>query len=239
MHPLNPLRLLALLISLGLLVAACGGDSGGGDDEESFDAPSQDDDESTTTTEPATTTTASEADRAQAIEDFRVEVEDDLEDVGTETTSYDEYVSVTDDSGFLTVEVPAAWSDVDGSPGLFGPDVTASTDVEQFFASYDVPGVEFQATDAALDQTPEQVLDSVTSLYRDQCTPGPVQDYADPLYTGVSQVLQDCAGTTTDFVWVAMEPADLSFHGVVGIQVLNEADLEALEHILNTFIVNV
>jgi hypothetical protein len=240
MRNLTPLRLLALLFSLGLLVAACGGDDGGGD-EESFDDPSQpaeDDDDATTTTEPPATTEAEE-ERSDAIEDFRVEVEDELEDVPTSTTSYGEYVSVTDDSGFLTVEVPAAWSDVDGSPGLFGPDVTASTDVEAFFSTYDVPGVEFQATDAAPDETPEQVLDSVTSLYRDQCTPSAVEPYADPLYTGVSQVLQDCAGTTTDFVWVAMEPADGSFHGVVGIQVLTEADLEALERILNTFIVNV
>ena len=40
-------------------------------------------------------------------------------------------------------------------------------------------------------------------------------------------------------MWLAFEPADLSFHGVVGVQITNEADIEALERALDTFIVNV
>jgi hypothetical protein len=230
------LRRLAVLLCLGLLLAACSS----GDDSSGDEASDEASEDSTTTTEPATTTTevGDTGSRAGAIDEFRTSVEDDLGDMpGSDT--YGEYVSVSDDSGFLTVEVPAAWSDVDGTAGLFGPDVTASTNVQDFFQTYNVSGVEFQATDLAIDETPDEVLDAVSQGQVNDCTVQPRQDYADPLYTGRSQVFEDCAGTAADFVWVAMEPADRSFHGVVGIQIINEADLEALEHILQTFIVNV
>lgn len=236
------LRLLALLLGFGLIVAACGGDDGG--DEESSDTTEE---ETTTTEEPEDTTTTTEAeepedegdDRDDAIGDFGDSVEEDLGDVPTDTTTYGEYVTVNDDSGFLTVDVPAAWSDVDGSAGTFGPDVTASTSVADFFGTWNVSGLEFQATDIQTNQTPEEVLTAVSQLQQSSCTPLARQDYADPLYTGRSQVFSDCGGTETDFVWLAFEPADLSFHGVVGVQITNEADIEALERALDTFVVNV
>jgi serine protease Do len=232
------LRMLALLLAFGLVVAACGGDdSSSGDNQDQSDAPEE---ETTTTTEDTTTTTTEVAadDRGDAIGDFGDEVNDQLGDVPTDTTTYGEYVSVSDDTGFLTVEVPAAWADVDGSAGLFGPDVTASTDVQAFFQTYDVSGIEFQATDIQTNQTPDEVLDAVSQGQAAQCTVGARQPYTDPLYTGVSQVFEDCGGGTNDFVWLAFEPADQSFHGVVGVQITNEADIEALERALDTFVVN-
>ena len=240
------LRLLALLLGFGLIVAACGGGDDSGDDD--GDSTTTTEEETTTTEEPEDTTTTTEAtddtvesgdDREDAIGDFGDEVEDSLGDVPTDTDTYGEYVSVTDDSGFLTVDVPAAWTDVDGRAGTFGPDVTASTDVQAFFQTYDVSGLEFQATDIQTNQTPEEVLTAVSTGQAAQCTSLGRQDYSDPLYTGRSEVFQDCAGTTTDFVWLAFEPADLSFHGVVGVQITNAADIEALERALDTFVVNV
>jgi hypothetical protein len=239
------LRMLALLLGFGLVVAACGGGDDSGDDESADDTTTTE--ATTTTEEPEDTTTTTEAtddtvaddDRDDAIGDFGDSVNDSLGDVPTDTTTYGEYVSVSDDSGFLTVDVPAAWSDVDGSEGLFGPDVTASTDVQEFFQTYNVSGLEFQATDIQTNQLPDDVLTDVSEGQASQCTPLERQDYSDPLYTGRSQVFEDCAGTETDFVWLAFEPADLSFHGVVGVQITNEADIEALERALDTFIVNV
>jgi hypothetical protein len=240
-----PLRLLALLLGFGLIVAACGGGDDSGDDDDS-DSTTTTEEETTTTEEPedTTTTTATDDtvaddDRDDAIGDFGDEVEDSLGDVPTDTDTYGEYVSVTDDSGFLTVDVPSAWTDVDGRAGTFGPDVTASTDVQAFFQTYDVSGLEFQATDIQTNQAPDEVLTAVSTGQASQCTSLGRQPYSDPLYTGVSEVFQDCAGTDTDFVWLAFEPADLSFHGVVGVQITNAADIEALEHALDTFVVHV
>lgn len=236
------LRLLALLMTIGLFAAACGGgdDSGGDDDGGS--------DESTTTTteaeeEPEETTTTTtevpEDDRDDAIGDFGDSVEDDLGDIPTDTTTYGEYVTVTDDSGVLSVEVPAAWDDVDGGEGLFGPDIIASTDVQAWIQTYEPSGLEFQATGIETNQSTDEILSAVSQGQAGQCTSLGRQPYSDPLYTGVSEVFQDCGGTETDFAWVAFEPADQSYHGVIGVQITQQADVEALERALATFFVDV
>jgi len=238
------LRLFALLMAFGLVVAACGGGDDGGDDGG---------DETTTTTEAEaedepeeTTTTTTEVDeeedgRDDAIGDFGDTVEDDLGDIATDTTTYGEYVVVNDDSGLLSVEVPVAWADVDGSSGLFGPNVLASTDVQAWLESYDVSGVWFEATDIETNQTSDEILTSISDAQGQStaCTSLGRQPYSDPAYTGVSEVFEDCAGTETDFAWVAFEPPDGSFHGVIGVQITQQADVEALERALATFFVDV
>jgi len=236
------LRLLALLMAVGLIAVACGGDDGGGDeggDDESTttttEAEEDDEPEDTTTT----TTEVEEDDRDDAIGDFGDTVEDDLGDIPTDTTTYSEYVTVSDDSGLLSVEVPVEWSDVNGGEGLFGPDIIASTNVQEWIQTYNVSGLEFQATGLETNQSTDEILSAVSQGQASQCTSLGRQPYSDPLYTGVSEVFEDCAGTETDFAWVAFEPADQSYHGVIGVQITQQADVEALERALATFIVNV
>ena len=242
------LRFLALLLGFGLIVAACGGGDDSGDDDEGDSTTTTEEEEATTTTEEeedATTTTEAEEDdgedREDAIGDFGDEVEDTLGGVPDDTPAYGDYVAVSDDSGFLTVEVPSEWSDVDGSPGLFGPNVLASTDVQAWLQTYDVPGIWFEATDIQTGQTNDEILTAISDSQgqTSACTSLGRQPYSDPLYVGVSEVFQDCAGTTTDFVWLAFSPPDNSFHGVVGVQLFGEADVAALENALNTFVVDV
>ena len=236
------LRLLALLMAVGLIAVACGGDDGGGDeggDDESTttttEAEEDDEPEDTTTT----TTEVEEDDRDDAIGDFGDTVEDDLGDIPTDTTTYSEYVTVSDDSGLLSVEVPVEWNDVNGGEGLFGPDIIASTNVQEWIQTYNVSGLEFQATGLETNQSTDEILSAVSQGQASQCTSLGRQPYRDPLYTGVSEVFEDCAGTETDFAWVAFEPADQSYHGVIGVQITQQADVEALERALATFIVNV
>ncbi len=236
------LRLLALLMTIGLFAAACGGgddsgsdDDGGSDESTTTTTEAEEEPEETTTT----TTEVPEDDRDDAIGDFGDSVEDDLGDIPTDTTTYGEYVTVTDDSGVLSVEVPAAWDDVDGGEGLFGPDIIASTDVQAWIQTYEPSGLEFQATGIETNQSPDEILSAVSQGQAGQCTSLGRQPYSDPLYTGVSEVFQDCGGTETDFAWVAFEPADQSYHGVIGVQITQQADVEALERALATFIVNV
>jgi hypothetical protein len=233
------LRLIALVFVFGLVVAACGGGDDSGSQDAGTDQSDQPDEETTTTTEDTTTTTEVGSDsRDDAIGDFGNQVEDDLGDIPTDTTTYGEYVTVSDDSGTLSVEVPAAWTDVDGSPGLFGPDVIASTDVQAWIQTYEPSGLEFQATGIETNQSTDEILTAVSTGQAGQCTSLGRQPYSDPLYTGVSEVFEDCGGTETDFTWVAFEPADQSYHGVIGVQITNQADVEALERALATFIVN-
>jgi hypothetical protein len=232
------LRLIALVFVFGLVVAACGGGDDSGNEDAGTDQSDQPE-ETTTTTEDTTTTTEVASDgRDDAIGDFGNQVEDDLGDIPTDTTTYGDYVTVSDDSGTLSVEVPAAWTDVDGSPGLFGPDVIASTDVQAWIQTYEPSGLEFQATGIETNQSTDEILTAVSTGQAGQCTSLGRQPYSDPLYTGVSEVFEDCGGTETDFTWVAFEPADQSYHGVIGVQITNQADVEALERALATFVVN-
>ena len=103
----------------------------------------------------------------------------------------------------------------------------ASTDVQQWLTTYDVPGIWFEATDIQTDETTDEILTAISESQGQPtaCTSLGRQPYSDPLYVGVSETFQDCAGTTTDFVWLAFAPPDNSFHGVVGVQIFSEADI--------------
>lgn len=231
--PTKILRLLAVLLALGLVVAACGGDDGGGTDREEEQSRDEERDEDGDGT---TTTTAPEDEHDEAIGDFGDTVADQVDPATTGPATYGEYTQITDDSGAIRVEVPAVWSDVDGRRGVFGPDVIASTDVTAWIRTYDVSGIEIQVTDLETNETTDQILDAVSRGAARQCRSLGRQPYSDPLYTGVSEVFEACAGTDTGFVWLAFEPADRSYHGIVGVQITTEADVEALERALATFV---
>lgn len=64
------------------------------------------------------------------------------QDLGQDT----EYVTVSDDTGIMTVEIPATWTEIDTAArvndnGATVPTILASPDLDGFFSSYDTPGV--------------------------------------------------------------------------------------------------
>ena len=235
-----------VVLLLGLGLAACGG---GGDDE--ADSTTTAPPETTTTTavafEPDDTTDTTSAvegdDQRAAIEDFMSEVQTDtgVEDTGEVYT----YTSIADDTGQLTVEAPEEWSDVDGRIATLGnlelPDLRASTDLESYNSSYDVPGFEFRATDQTTTGDPRAVLAEYAGRSSQDCAEDlGVQAYSDPLYTGVSQVFSNCGGSGAAFVWTVVQPIDTSdgdYTAVVGGQVLSAPDIEAPGHTLPPFVV--
>ncbi len=238
-----------VVLLLGVGLAACGG---GGDDEDAA---------TTTTAAPETTTTTAPAfdpgddgedteaatvegdDQRAAIEDVMSSVQSDT---GAEATgeSYT-YASISDDTGQLTVDAPTEWSDVDGRVATLGnltlPDLRASTDMEQYNASFDVPGFEFRATADSSTGDPRAVLNEYAIRSEGSCSEDlGVQAYSDPLYTGVSQVFANCGSSGASFVWTVVQPIDTSdgdYIAVVGVQILSDADIDALGHILDTFVV--
>jgi hypothetical protein len=72
----------------------------------------------------------------------------------------------------------------------------------------------------------------------DQCTvtDGP-QDYEDIAYVGDWEIRTDCAGTGASLVGVVAGPEDGSFTIWVGVQLVTDADFDALDQILNSFVV--
>ncbi len=197
--------------------------------------------------EPADTTTTTEAeddedDRDEAIGDFGDTIEDELGDVPTEEPMYSDYVEVTDDSGFLTVDVPVEWIDVDGSPGLFGPNVLASTDVQRVARPPTTsPASEFEATDIQTGQTNDEILTAISPV----AGPDHGLHLARPpalRATRPTSASPRCSTTApaprpTSCGWPSRRRTT-RFHGVVGVQIFSTADVDALEHALATFFVD-
>jgi serine protease Do len=164
-------------------------------------------------------------------------------DTGTGTGTADTYTNyrfVNDNSGLLSVEIPVDWGDVDGSPwtldgDVIGLSVTAAPNINNFNNSWTTPGVFFGASDEFVLPTNE-LLDLFD--FGDSCQYGGRDSYQDPVYAGVYDLWVDCGGTGSLLVVVVVEPADGSYTAVVLVQVVSDADLDALDRILDSFIVN-
>ncbi len=157
------------------------------------------------------------------------------------TATYDSYMTITDDSGVLTVDVPTAWADTNGGAWLdvddneIGPAVSAAPNLDEFNTTWSTPGMFFSATNQ-LDHTIESLLDNFD--FSTDCTYDGRFDYEDPLYTGKYDQWSACGGTQNLFIVLVVEPEDASFLAMVQVQVISDADLDALDTIMNTFIVN-
>ncbi|MEO1065419.1 MAG: S1C family serine protease [Actinomycetota bacterium] len=201
------------------------------------------------------------ANNAVAIEVLRFETEEVLtgeingapltqsfsfaQELGTETPdapggAYD-YVTITDDTGQLIVDVPAQWSDVDGRPIDVDTtlDVRAASSLQDYADFYDTPGVQFTASVAPefLNATPGALLDSVTT-WSGGCTFIERAPFDDGIYFGEFDFFQNCGGGNASAVVVAVQPADGAYAVLLAVQVVSDADLEAADRILRSFFVD-
>lgn len=160
----------------------------------------------------------------------------------TTTATYSGYMTVTDDSGVLTVDVPVEWADVNGSAWtsdgeVIGASVSAAPDLSGFNSTWTTPGIFFGASDTLIQEfgTMEEVLDLLTF---ESCTYVGREPYSDALYTGAYDVWSECGGEDNLFVVLASTPETRDFLILVQVQIVSDADLEAFDYILNTFVVN-
>ena len=167
------------------------------------------------------------------------ELEDETPGDGgaTPAAEYTNFVNVFDDSGVIGVRVPAAWSDLDGTPTAAGsPSIVAATSTEGFRGGWTAPGVWVVASRFLDTSQLDELFDSLAEDYRTQCSrSSDVDDYSDPLYTGLSQVFGGCGGTDTRLVLVVATPEDRSFAIVVTIQVVTDRDVTVVDGIIDTF----
>lgn len=155
-------------------------------------------------------------------------------------TSYSGYVQLTDDSGTMAVEVPAEWSQTDGSAWVndsgetLGVSLVAAPDIEGFLGSWSMPGMRMRAS-SSLGVGTGEALD--TFDYSSECTYDGRAEYADAVYSGFYDIWIDCGSTDSTYIIVAAAPADNSHLVVVEVQLITDADVEALDRILQSFIV--
>jgi len=156
------------------------------------------------------------------------------------------YTTLTDDLAVLSIQVPASWTDVDGSPfttdgGTEWAAITASPDLESYYATWTTPGVEFAATpiDEAVDEaTLVGFLQSVGEAHANSCVAVEVeQPYDDGFYVGVYSSFEDCGGDggAQGFVIVAQDPSYAHAVYVRGQLISEQDQTDTLGVILATF----
>ena len=166
------------------------------------------------------------------------EIQDEVSvDESGSATTYTDYQSIVDDTGKIVIEVPVEWSDIDPAPafddaGVEIPYILAATDQQAWRDTFDVPGVLFVKLPPTVD-IPATLLQY--GDFSGSCTDLGLVDYSDPVFTGQYQVWDACGGTPTAVVVLAAVPADNSYTALMLVQIVSEADLEALDRIFQTF----
>ncbi|MGI8649092.1 MAG: S1C family serine protease [Rubrobacter sp.] len=151
------------------------------------------------------------------------------------------YATLTDDTDTLQVEVPDDWTDTSGAGWEYegetvGSAVRAAPNLNEYQETWETPGMFFGAsTSLASEYTPDTLLDEFQ--YDEECEDGGRQDYSDQAYTGKSELWENCGDTGTSFAVIAAVPEDESYITFVQVQVVSEADAEALTRIMDTFVV--
>jgi len=154
--------------------------------------------------------------------------------------AYSEYTIVTDRSNILSLEVPVEWTDVEDSDWVWkeetvGIRLVATTDLDNVFKSWDTPGVIFNvSTSLAATDTPETLLDAID--YSDVCTNGGREEIPDGFYTGYYDLWTDCDGSSRAVI-VSVMPETKDYIVLFEIYIASEADIDALDHILDSFVV--
>ena len=160
--------------------------------------------------------------------------------------SYGEYVTVNDDTGSVFVEVPAAWTHVDGASYVDGSgntvlDIRASTDLVALQETWGVPGVTVSVSaDGIANNT--ITLDSkyaeLVGVTEGACTAGELEEYSDGYHTGYYQFFTGCGGTA-DYMILVADADDASYTVWVTAQAVSAADYEAIDRVLGSFIASV
>jgi serine protease Do len=154
------------------------------------------------------------------------------------------YAQVTDDYNSIIVEIPAAWTDINGSPwvdqgDVLGASIMAAPDLNGLVTTWSTPGMAFRVSD---DLTKLggyiQFLDELRGTYLGPCELDGRYDYDDGYYRGKYDLFKKCGGAGGSQVMAlsAVSKSDqFAYLILVEVQIVTDADWEAVEHILNSF----
>lgn len=162
-------------------------------------------------------------------------------DAGSNDIADGDFVTISDDSGTIEVEVPAAWSQIDGA-GYTNDDgtwvsVIASPDMAGFADGWDTPGVWVAASrDAGVKINPDVLVSRADEFLARNCTAEPVASFEDGVHTGRYAVYQECGGVGAAYLFLAATANDGSYTISVAVQANTEPDLAAIDRVIGSFI---
>jgi serine protease Do len=155
----------------------------------------------------------------------------------------DGFMAITDDNYSLYVEVPTSWNQIDGSDwnDYWGDlyfeayDVTAAPDLDAFYSSYEASGFSFSVSeDWGNIGGYIMLLDGVKHWFEDSCSYDSREKYEDPVYEGAYDYWE-CGDAGLVVLGVRPIADPTAYLALVQVQVISDADLDALERIMTTF----
>jgi hypothetical protein len=151
---------------------------------------------------------------------------------GSELTTPADVVAITDDTGTITVEVPSSWTDVATAPDGATPFIEASTDREQYNATFDVAGVTYRAAPFNADTETAARQYGLTS----GCGSETIEAYNDGVFEGAHLIYTECGPSeSAEFHVIAANPASGAFTALLRIQITGADEEPILQGILDTF----
>jgi len=153
-----------------------------------------------------------------------------------------EFITVTDDTGSVSVEVPASWREVEGSSWVAGTGHTfahidASPDLDAYGSTWDVPGVSIYASSEAYGEvTPQDLMQMMADAMPDDgCELEEAEGFSDGYHAGIYTFWQGCGGSAAALV-VTADSAEGGYVIMVAVQATTQNDLAATDRILGSFI---
>lgn len=146
------------------------------------------------------------------------------------------FVPLQDDTGMLSVEVPASWVDVDTRPfvnedGTLRPGISAATSLAAFDDDWNAPGLVYTAFN--FENDPNILFGRYD--YSQFCTDGGYAAYNDGVFVGYTRTFNSCADAgSTNYVIVANAPGN-TITIVLIVQTVTADDNAAFQHVLETF----
>ena len=143
-----------------------------------------------------------------------------------------DFVTLTDDTGTISVDVPSSWADVDTAPIGEFPQIEATPYRQAYYDTFDVPGVTYRV----INFTPDTESLAHNFASPDGCAAEEVQPYDDGVLVGSHLVDSECGSFgTAEYHVIVASPADQAFTAVVVVQITGAHERPILERILDSF----
>jgi hypothetical protein len=156
-------------------------------------------------------------------------------------SSYSGYTRITDNEEKILTQVPVEWNDIETGPWTFrgkpsGVFLAASSDLGNFYASRSQSGV-LIAYSRALARTYNKtgLLGIEKGDLSRQCLHKGRFDYKNPFYSGQYDHFANCRSGAPGLLIFTTSSADQKALIMIQIAVVSEADLEAVDAIINSF----
>ncbi len=168
---------------------------------------------------------------------FAAELSDQMDDDPADSTSgYQTYEFVSDDTGSVGVEIPAAWVDRYGASNPdFGESIYAAPSIQGFTDTWDVPGVIVERSTTLTSADIDAVLDLWADLDCAERSGREPFATADGVFNGKWEVFTQCGGTDTATLIIAVSPLDGNSVVRMFFQIVTDEDLEAADRAIATF----